>query len=178
MLSSVTIVLAGAVGTAVKSVVVPVVVAALTAAATLLLTRASEAANRRRDRYAGAVETLVAWIEFPYRVRRRTSDDPATLAELAARGHDLQERMACHQTWIATEYPALADQYDHTRATVTSAVAPAVAEAWTLKPISAAHDMNLGDWGPAAACGDAMAALQHAIENRFGVRRVAAWLRR
>ncbi len=33
---------------------IPVVVAALTAAATILLTRASDAANRRRHRYAAA----------------------------------------------------------------------------------------------------------------------------
>ncbi len=132
----------------------------------------------RRDRYARAFETLVAWIEFPYRVRRRTSDEPATLAELATLGHDLQERMACHQAWIATEHPALAHQYDRTRAIVTTAVAPAVAEAWRLDPVSAASSMNLGDWGPAAACEEAMSALQHAIENRFGVRRVRAWLRR
>jgi hypothetical protein len=50
--------------------VVPVVVAVLTAIGTMLVTRAGDAASRRRDRYAEAVSTLVAWAEFPYRVRR------------------------------------------------------------------------------------------------------------
>lgn len=176
MLGIITVVLASAIETTVKSVIVPVVVAALTAAAALLLTRASEAVNRRRDRYAQAVETLIAWIEFPYRVRRRTSDDAATLTALAALGHDLQQRMACHQAWIATEHPALAACYSQTRAIASGAVAPAIADAWAASPVTTPADMNLGDWGPGAACDDAMTALQHQIENRFGLRRLKAWL--
>lgn len=164
-------------GGTVKSVILPVVVAALTAAATLMLTRASDAVNRRRDRYAQAFETLVAWIEFPYRVRRRTSDDAATLAALAAVGHALQERMACHQAWIATENSAVAAQYSETRASVGGAVGSAIVEAWTLGPVDNPAGMNLGDWGPGPACADAMTAFQRAIENRFGVRRFTTWLR-
>ena len=169
--------LATVAGTTINSVVIPVIVAALTAAATLLLTRASEAVNRRRDRYAQAFQTLVSWIELPYRVRRRTSDDAEALRALAEVGHDLQERMACHQAWIATEHPALAARYSETRAVVTRAVAPALAEAWTLDPVSSPAGMNLGDWGPAHSCADAMASLQHAIEERFGLRRARRWLR-
>lgn len=45
-------------------------------------------ATARRDRYAQAVRTLIAWAEYPYRIRRRTSDEPATLTALADRGHE------------------------------------------------------------------------------------------
>jgi hypothetical protein len=161
-----------------KSVVIPVVVAALTAAATLLIARAGDAANRRRDRYAQAIETLVAWIEFPYRVRRRTDDEPATLSALAGLGHDLQERLACHQAWIATECPPVAKIYKQGRGTIGSLVGPALTEAWGLPPVSKAADMNLGDWGPGPACGPTIAALQHQVENRFGYRRLIAWVKR
>lgn len=172
------IVFAIVIGTTVKSIIVPVVVAALTAAATMLLTRASEAANRRRDRYAQASGTLVAWVEFPYRVRRRSSDDATTIAALTDLGHDLQERMACHQAWIATEHPALAARYSETRAIITGAVGPAIAEAWGSAPVIKPAEMNLGDWGPATACAGALTSLQHEIENRFGLRRLKAWLSR
>ena len=165
-----------AMGTTITSVVIPVVVAALTAAATILFTRASEAANRRRDRYAAAFQTLVSWLELPYRVRRRTSDDPETLRALVELAHDLQERMACHQAWIATENPAVANQYAETRAIVAREVGPALAEAWTLGPVTTAAGMNLGSWGPAGVCAGAMASLQHRIEDRFGFRRMKHWL--
>ena len=57
--------------------------AVLGAIVTMILTRVNEATNRRRDRYAEAVQTLVAWTEYPYRERRRTDDSPATLTALA-----------------------------------------------------------------------------------------------
>lgn len=157
---------------------VPVVVAALTAIVTTVAARASEATNRRRDRYAEAVATLVAWIEFPYRVRRRTCDEPAALSALAGHAHDLQERLACHQTWIATEHPAVAEAYARARATITACVGPAIAEAWAAPPVTSAAGMNLGDWGPAGACHDALLEVQHGIEQRFGYRRLRAALRR
>jgi len=50
------------------------------------------AAENRRQGYAAAVEAVVAWAEYPFRIRRRTSDDPATLSDLANLGHELQER--------------------------------------------------------------------------------------
>jgi hypothetical protein len=156
------------------ALVLPVLVAVLTTAATLGLARISEAANRRRERYAEAIRTLVAWVEFPYRVRRRTSDDPATLTELATLGHDLQERLACHQAWIATDRPELAECYQRTRAAVSAAVGPAVTEAWSTPPVTRASDMNLGGWGPASACDRPIAELQHRIEARFGLRRLGA----
>ena len=104
--------------------------AVLGAIATMIFTRVNEATNRRRDRYAEAVQTLVAWTEFPYRVRRRTDDDPATLTTLANHGHDLQERLALHEAWIATEHPALAQTYAAARATLDHLVGPLIGEAW------------------------------------------------
>ena len=168
---------ASAMNTVVTLIVVPVVVAALTAIATMVVTRAAEATNRRRDRYAEAVQTLVAWIEFPYRVRRRTDDDPATLAALADRGHDLQERLACHEAWIATEHPDLAGTYADSRAAIGAIVGPAVTEAWQCPPVLEPADMNLDGWGPGAECRDVIAKLQHEIENRFGIRRFRTWRR-
>ncbi len=145
--------------------------AVLSAATTLLITRANEATNRRRDRYSYAVETLVAWIEFPYRVRRRANDNPATLTALANRGHDIQERLACHQVWIATDHPNLANTYAETRATLDQTVGPAITSAWESSPVTQATEMNLSGWGPDAVCREKITDLQHEIEKRFGLRR-------
>jgi hypothetical protein len=48
----------------------------VTAAVSAISGRWAQATNRHRDAYAAAVKTLVAWAEYPYRIRRRTSDDP------------------------------------------------------------------------------------------------------
>jgi len=161
----------------VRLIVVPVVVAALTSAAALTISRSGEAANRRRDQYAQAVQTLVAWIEFPYRVRRRTDDNPVTLSSLVELGHDIQERLACHQAWIATEHPPVATSYNKTRQTIGPVIGAAITEAWSTPPAVTAAQMNLGDWGPASTCAPAIAAFQHEVERRFGFRRLAAWLK-
>ncbi len=46
-----------------------------------------DAAVVRRDKYAAAAGHLAAWTEYPYRIRRRTSDDAETLTRLADLGH-------------------------------------------------------------------------------------------
>lgn len=49
---------------------------------TAVMTSLRASAEARRQRYAAAVELLAARIEYPYRVRRRTSNDPETLTKL------------------------------------------------------------------------------------------------
>jgi len=169
-------IIASIAGTAITSIVIPVLVAALTAAVALVLTRASEAANRRRDQYAAAVATLVAWIEFPYRVRRRTSNEPATLTPLTGIGHDLQERLACHEAWIATESRGVASVYTQARTAIARYVAEALQEAWEADPITDPQQMNLGAWGPNNACAPHVAEVQQAATTRFGWERFKGYL--
>lgn len=140
--------------------------------ATMAFARVNEATDRRRERYAEAVQTLVAWTEFAYRVRRRADNSPGTLSTLANRGHDLQERLAYHQAWIATEHPDLAHAYATTRAIIDHDVGPCVSDAWMNDPILAPSDMNLKGWGPSNASSEAIAKLQNEIANRFGFHRI------
>ena len=140
------------------------------AIATMVVTRASEASNRRRDRYSQALRTLVAWIEYPYRVRRRTDDDPATLTALADHGHELQERLAYHQARIATDHPNLARAYAGTRAMIDAVVGPAISEAWESNPVTKPTDMNLNGWGPGEECKREITNLQNEIQYCFGFR--------
>lgn len=137
------------------------------------LGRWAEATNRRRDHYAAAVEALVAWIEFPYRIRRRVSDSQEELSRLAGLGHDLQERLLRHATWISAEHAGLGDHYNTTLRRVKDEIGAASKEAWTTPPIARAEHMNLGPWGPSESCQPSIDDLQHAISWRFGFRRAA-----
>jgi hypothetical protein len=110
-------------------------------------------------------------VEYPYRIRRRVSDDAATLSALADRGHDIQEQLAACRTWVNAESPALGRMYDEVLAQLDAALAPAAREAWAKAPIGTGAGMALGGWGP----GDQwphLKRLQHAITFRFGWRRV------
>lgn len=138
------------------------------------------AAAARREGYARAVKTLIARSEYPYRVRRRTSDDPDVLAALVERGHDLQEQLASCRTWVASEHHVLGRLFEQALNDIDAHGRGATSDAWDQAPISTAAGMNLGDWGP----GDQrphVARLERAISYRFGWRRVSPsqwWLRR
>jgi hypothetical protein len=131
--------------------------------------RAASAA--RREGYANAVRSLIARGEYPYRVRRRVSDDPEVLAALVSRGHDLQEQLAACRTWVNSEHQALGDLFDKALADIDAIVKLATADAWNQLPITTASGMNLKGWGP----GDQwphVARLESAIGYRFGWRRL------
>jgi hypothetical protein len=129
------------------------------------------AANTRRDGYAAAVRALIARGEYPYRVRRRVSDDAEVLSALVERGHDLQEQLAACRTWVASEHRALGALFEKALTAIDSTVSPATGDAWSQPPITTAADMNLSGWGP----GDQwthVANLERAIAFRFGPRRL------
>lgn len=129
------------------------------------------AATTRRDGYAQAVRTLIARVEFPYRIRRRVSDEPEVLAALAARGNDLQEQLAGWQTWVNAESPLVGRIYNEVLRGIDKAVKPASSDAWIQPPIATAHEMNLGGGGPGDQSSH-IARLERAIACRFGWRRI------
>lgn len=128
------------------------------------------AATARREGYANAVRSLIARGEYPYRVRRRVSDDADVLSALVERGHDLQEQLAACRTWVASEHRVLGRLFEAALAAIDTTVGPAIKDAWDNPPISGAAGMNLNGWGP----GDQwphVAKLERAIAYRFGWRR-------
>lgn len=94
--------------------------------------RANAAA--RRDRYAQVVRYMVAWNEYPYRIRRRTDDQPATLTALADRGHALQEQLGESRAWVAGESRALSSVLDRCLRDLSAIVGPACVDAWQQPP--------------------------------------------
>ena len=141
--------------------------------------RWSEANERRRTRYAEAVEALIAWAEYPYRVARRTDETPETLKELASLGHALQERLAFHGAWVSSENAKMGKLYQAVLTVVRGEVGPAIMAAWTKQPINTSSQMNIGDLhidqAKVVACTRSFAAVS---QNRFGWRRAIGSLNR
>lgn len=130
-----------------------------------------DAAVVRRDKYATAVGHLAAWTEYPYRIRRRTSDDAETLTRLADLGHQLQIDSACHRGWIAGESTAVGNLYDTWLEHVQAAVTVPASQAWQEGPVIHATGMILNGFGPPSAA-PAVAAVEAAVAYRFGLRRL------
>lgn len=145
---------------------------------TVLVTKALDRSAARDDRvragYADSTRALVAFGELPYRIRRRTSDDPAVLAALAALGHDMQENLACNQGWVAGENRHMLGLYQELLDELRQAVGPAANAAWAAPRISAPSQMTLGvesgiDPVPTTDC---VRRWSLAVTYRFGWRRV------
>lgn len=138
--------------------------------------RIAQERNRRRDLYSRAVRAVIAWVEYPYQIRRRTSNDPEVLAELAATGHRLQQDLAYFQAWLSTDKPSLGILYGDVVGNVKMRCSAALEEAWAADPIAEPSDMVLKGWGP-GDCTAEVERLQEGIAARFGWRRALSVVR-
>jgi hypothetical protein len=146
------------------------------AAITFILGKWSDTIARRRDGYAAATRQLVAWAEYPYRIRRRCSDDADTLTKLTERGHSFQEALRYRETWIRSENRWVAHVFAAVRVNLGTSIGNSCNEAWATKPIDQAKDMTLTEWGP----GDVdihIRRFERAAAFRFGWRRIPAIFR-
>lgn len=131
------------------------------------------AAERRRE-YTAAARALTAWAEYPWRIRRRTSDRPEVLAALADRGHDLQETLADREAWCAAEHEVMGQLIAHLRAQLSVPVRPAIEQAWAEGDlVSTGADMNLSEKFVVDSRADELRACFSACAHeRFGARRL------
>jgi hypothetical protein len=136
-----------------------------------VLTRLRETAAARRDRYAEAVALLAARAEYPYRIRRRTSDDASELKELAEHGHELQENVAKARAWITSESAILGVAYATTLDSIDAEVAASCRDAWNAPPVASAAGMNLNGFVPREHQKH-IDHFQRCTKYRFGVRRL------
>lgn len=106
------------------------------AALSFTLSRLAESASRGREHYAAATRELVAWIEMPHRIRRRTSDAPEGSRRARSRLHDGQEALAYRSAWIRSDSRWLAEIFDDVRGRIRCEHGPACGEAWRSPPVS------------------------------------------
>lgn len=161
------------VGVPLAVAVIGLVGTAAAAAIAFALNRWSDTVSRRRDGYASATRELVAWAEYPYRIKRRASDTPGELTRLANIGHELQEALRYRETWIASESIWVAKVFTEVRAALAAEVGAACAAAWDSTPVTGAAGMNLNGWGPAGVDAQ-IKRFERAVRFRFGWRRVVA----
>lgn len=136
----------------------------------VLLGTWAEERERRRQAYSDAIRCLIAWHEYPYRIRRRPNDEPDMLQTLAEAGHRLQEDLRFHQTWVRTESVAVGEIYTQIAEHVRVSTGPWIRDAWQTAPAESPEAMNLNGWGP-DPIDQHIAVLHQAVGNRFGWRR-------
>lgn len=100
--------------------------------------------DRKREVCAKAIADALAWLELPYRVRRRCDDSPATLTALVGRIHDLQERLAFDESWVRIEIPQAYPGFFALIAATRDAAREPLRDAWDAPPAQGPRDMNLG----------------------------------
>ena len=143
------------------------------AAVTFALGRLAETREKRRDGYASATRELVAWAEYPYRIRRRPDDTPDVRSALANVGHTHQECLRYRETWIRTENRWVANIFEGVRRDLGATLGASCNDAWNTRPIADAKGMVLGGWGPQGV-DDQISRFERAVAFRFGWRRLPA----
>jgi hypothetical protein len=134
------------------------------------LSRRQEARAHRQEFYAEAVKAVVEWMEYPYRIRRRTSDDSGELRRLTEIGHGIQERLAYYRTWTLIDNAETGAVYGSVIEGIRQRLGSACRDAWTMDPISSPEGMNLQSWGPGSMRPE-LELLEQAIGRRFSLRR-------
>jgi len=102
---------------------------------------------RKRVACAEAIADAIAWLELPYRVRRRQDNDKGTLDALAERFHKLHERLLFHENWLRIELPTAHPRYTSAVAAARAASVEAIRAAWAAEPVSSSEQMNVGNLG-------------------------------
>lgn len=101
--------------------------------------------DRKRETCAQAITDALAWLELPYRIRRRSDDTSVTIAGLVNRMHDLQERLLLHESWLRVELPEAHASYCALVRAAKDAVRDTLRGAWGSPPAARPTDQNLDD---------------------------------
>ena len=83
--------------------------------------------DRRRSLYSEAVQVIVGWKEMLYRVRRRSDDKVPDLVESF---HDMQDKLAYYQAWIAAESKYMSRSYARLVRGIKSETEALIGKAW------------------------------------------------
>ena len=123
-------------------------VTALLAVLVYALRAAAAAQDRKREMCARALADALAWLELPYRIRRRRDDSPDTLARLVSHAHALQEKLVFHRAWLRIELPDSAPLYDRLVSSLKALCEDPLRDAWRASPPTRPEQMNLGPLVP------------------------------
>lgn len=103
--------------------------------------------DEKKATCARAVTNAVAWLELPYRIRRRVNDNSDTLHAIADHMHELQERLLFDQNWMLIELSQATDAYAALVDAVKRGAEQPIRDAWLAPPIQNPKEMNVGSLG-------------------------------
>ena len=124
---------------------IPVIVAVIAAAIAVILALAERRAariDRKRTLFADALADVLRWVEFPYRIRRRSPSDEDR-HEIVLAMHELQTRLTHHGSWLRLEDQRVADAFDELLSSAKERAADHMRAAWQADPITDDAGMNV-----------------------------------
>jgi hypothetical protein len=125
------------------------VLALLGVAATLWVNGGREERRRRRENHARAIRAAVAYLEMPYRIRRRRCEPEQAAAERARLSDDFSEVQvelaACEALLRADPDLEVRDAYKTLVDSLRRDAGGLASEAWRTKPVVSDDQMGLPD---------------------------------
>ncbi|UJA21150.1 hypothetical protein HJD18_13620 [Thermoleophilia bacterium SCSIO 60948] len=141
--------------------------------------------KRRRELRARALESVLAYREMPFMVRRRRCEPEERSAErvrLSSRLSAIQAELAtCEQLIAADGNPRVVNEYSRLVATARSTAGGETHEAWKVEPISADSEVNMPElYGRLDPLNEAIEDFRARIEwaNRSRRSKVRNWRQR
>lgn len=101
---------------------------------------------RRREMFAEAFSAYTAYKELPFVVRRRRPDRPEEeRLRISKALREIQERLSFFTTWMQLEHPEVGQVFDRLVSELRRVAGGEIHRAWTLDPVQADAEMNIGD---------------------------------
>jgi hypothetical protein len=117
-----------------------------------------------------ASRVVVARYEYPYRIKRRLSDEVTEKGPLIALGHELQERQAASRLWVRSDSTWVADVYEAVLGKLDESFGDSCRDAWATAVDESGEVESLDGWGPGSPTKQ-LHTFEHAVSWRFGWRR-------
>lgn len=132
-------------GATIMAAVAAALIAAVIAVAGYSIQRKITRRSERADLYGNAIGAVEAYLEGPYRIRRKLADDPGNWFALSSALSDTKTAMSHQQALLEMHAPAevVTAYRDFVDAAVHEA-GPQMTAAWNAEPITSHHEIPLG----------------------------------
>jgi hypothetical protein len=107
--------------------------------------RVKEARDRRREEYSRAFAAAMQWIEFPYRIARRLSNEVEDVTPIILAMHEAQQEIAFHENWLRSVSDDIANSYESLVTAVKTKSEAHIEAAWQRAPAKVPEGMILGE---------------------------------
>lgn len=144
--------------------------------ATLLLTKWFEKTEGRRDLFANAYKTVLAWEEMLNRVRRR-SNNTTDVIQITNEFHELQKKLNYYQGIISVQSKWLGKSYSSLVKAIKDANSELINEAWKKKPVKPTDDTKAYKHPDSSADKEKFLQDTRSWLSLFSMRKIAVWWR-